>query len=1177
MFSEKLRISAKLHADQFVSFCVNPLICLFLLAFSTLSLAWPPSEANKARWKLLIEQGDTEDLKAYITTLRERGENDIRLWVNMSFDSKNKSSEEEPALSHSPHIITSSGRRIWTTSARGLDINMIQDDRACSVYGAPYGLTSLHIAAQRGHLEMTSFLLEQGAAVDGNNAFTETPLAIAARTGQLPLVNLLLEHHASVQPGLLGPLYEAAGTGNIDIVNALLAAGADPDGEEHTGRPVFHAARYGHLPVVLRMVEAGAHVNLQNYLQETPLHTAAEHGQSEIVSYLLEAGANVEGINPDATPLTEHEQLERGRVRGHFYDDAEDDGKRYGAGSPLNRAAGNKHIETVKLLMKHGADVSHVQPDARATLQQIYPEAGGVKESFQQCIQPECWSTFASKFQNLIDSHSLLGFSFISQTPIINRAILSITLDIPDAVTVKTPSQSKVTRIESFLTSEDFIKVHDQSAQQKANKLTILLTDDKGKRRAYPVAQNSNDWQSLMDSSIILGAKVDNVAFYPFAHHELLAHEYESAFQQHLPATGTAKTIGKILSSEVLKGYAGDAKVPTDSVYIEPDFRADIDDNIDRDIFLFMKWHRPELARLMLAALHDHPELYDRAKSKGVDLFCLGCGSGQDVMACHNTLKKQGIVSRSKGIEILQPLHWNAITHSRKELKTKFERMTCGFIRGDAEKPGKIIRANKDSNGLTIVIAEDFLVQQVLPGTYSSLKVLQELIQPDLADMMIISGVHPPLVSERIATMAGWKTQQVDLYHSGEVTGYWQRPKVGSSSKYYVPAFILTRENKETERDRIFKRSWLRLASPVKAYDKKQMPSLLDLSMAGLTERWLKDIRITQWGQRVTSIDLSYSYLDDNNLDRIVNLLLGYPSLTHVTASGYESWYTPLMDKLEAAGRVKLMLRKDNLYKHELPSLNPDTAMLLNHYGTVPMQLRYNPLEGRPVQPTVKRPAWTSDIDSGYLSQNLLSVYHPALIQLLQTLNTQLHETPADGLCFFHAAAMQLQLGEGDLRSILHNHVLLNQDSIIENFPQYAGEQFQALLSELIQGSWGDAGQAQLIAWIFNRRVILIYFHSQTGEVKILILNPDGHVDEPDTLAEVSSEDVILVHNGVGHWLSAGTSSGDIDLEQHNTALLGQPMINKPPREEKPQTLYSPEIFPQLIALLITAWQTKFK
>ena len=1158
--------------DPFLLLRVNTLICLLLLAFPTLSLAWPPSESSKARWKMLVEQGNTDDLKAYITALRERGENDISLWVNMNFDSGD---DKEPVLSHSPHIITSSGRRVWISTIKGLGIKMVQDNRGCTVYGALYGRTSLHIAVQRGHQEMASFLLEQGAAVDGNCAFTETPLAIAARIAQLPLVNLLLEHHASVQPGMLGPLYEAAGTGNIDIVNALLAAGADPDGEEFTGRPVFHAARYGHLPVVQRMVEAGAHVNLQNYLQETALHTAAEHGHCAITAYLLAAGAQIEGLNPDATPLSQDEQFQRAGVRRLFYDDAKDDGKRYGAGSPLNRAAGNKHLEVVRQLMKHGADISHVQPDARATLQQIYPETGGIKENFGQCVQPECWPSFALRFQRLIDSHSLLRYILISDTPVSNRAILSTTLDIPDTVIVKTPSNSRLTRIESFLTSTDFIKVHDYNIRQKNAKLAILLSDDEDKRIAYLVVKNSKDWLALMEDAHVLGAKVDSVAFYPFAHRELWSHEYESSFQQHLPATGTTRSIGKVISSKALKGYA--RKVPADSVYIEPDFRTHIDDTVDRDVFLFMRWHRAELARLMLAALQDHPELYARAKSKGIDLFCLGCGSGQDVMACHNTLKQHGIISRSKGIEILQPLHWNAIDRSRNELKTKFEKMTCGFIRGDAEKPGKIIRANKDSEGLTLVVAEDFLVQRVLPGTYSSLKVLQELIQPGVADMVIIGGVHPSLVSERIATLAGWKTQQVNLYHSREVTGYWQRPKIGSTSQHYVPAFVLTREDKETERERLFKRSWLRLASPLGAYDKTITPTLLDLSMTGLTERWLKEIRMTQWGQKITSIDLSYSHLDDSLLDRIVNLLLAYPSLTHVTASGYESWYTSLMDKLEAVGRLKLVQRKDNQYKHEIPSLDPDTAKRLCHYQATPIELRYNPLENSPELPLVNCPAWTSDIDSGYLSQNFLPVYHSALNQLLLTLNTQLHQTPGDGLCFFHAAAMQLQLGEGELRSILHNHILLNQASIVENFPQYAGEQFQALLSELVNGAWGDAGQAQLIAWIFNRRVILIYFHNQTGGIKIQVLNPDGQVDEPDTLAGVSGKDVILVHNGVGHWLAAGTASGDIDLQQHNTALLGQPMINKPPREENPQALYTPEIFPRLIALLISAWQTKLR
>lgn len=1179
MFPDYHFISVK-HIAKKTSTFFSCLYAYFILALlSSLAFGWPPSEANKARWKSLVTQGDTEGLKAYITTLRERGEEDISQWINMTFDSKSKNSGKEPEVSHSPHIITSSGRRLWITTSGSLSVNMIQDNKGCSIYGAPYGQTSLHIAVQQGHLEMVAFLLEAGAAVDGNNLFTETPLTIAARTNNPELLELLLQHQASVEPSVLGPLYEAAGTGNLDLVNNLLTSGANPNGEEQTGRPLFHAARYGHLSVARRLIDAGAQINLQNYMQESPLHTATEHGQIEMVSYLLAAGANIEGINPEAETLNQQEVRARGVIRGHFYDDIEDDDKRYSCGSPLNRAAGNKHFDIVKLLIRKGADVGLVQPDCRAALQQVKPENGGIKANFHQYISLNSWDTFTPRFQKLIDSHSLSGYSFVSMNPLLNRAVIATRLNIPDTVTIKNPSKSAVTKIESFLTSEDFIAIHDRSARQKGNKLTIILSDDKGKRIAYPVVTHHNDWLSLMKESAILGARVDDIAFYPYAHHELQTHDYESEFQRHLPAHGTMKTIGKATKSEALKGYSSDASVPVDSVYIEPDSRRKelTSDNIDRDIFLFMQWHRPVLARLMSAALQDHPELYQKANDKGVDLFCLGCGSGQDVMACHKALKDQGIISRSKGIEQLQPLHWNAIVRGRQELETQYERMTCGFIKGDATKPADIIHANKMPDGLTIIIAEDFLVQQVLPGTYSSLKVLQELIQPGIADMVIIGGVHPSLVSERIAEMAGWKAQQVELYHSGETAGYWQRPKVGNNTPYSGPAFALTRESEDIERDRIFKRSWLRLASPVKAYDKSMMPSLLDLSMLGTTETWLEKIRILQWGQNVTSIDLSYSHLDNNKLNRIVNLLLGYPSLTHVTASGYESWYESLMSKLEATGRVKLMLRKDNQYKHELPTLNPDTAMRLGHYKTVPMDLLYTPLKDGAEFPTPKSSAWMSDIDSGYLSQNLISAYQTALSQLLLSLNIQLQETPADGLCFFHAASMQLNLGEGELRSILHNHVLLNQASIVEHFPQYAGEQFQTLLSELLHGSWGDAGHAQLVSWVFNRRVILIYFHSQTGKVKILTLNPGGQVNESDALSDIVDSDIILVHNGAGHWLAAGIAPENLNLSQHNGVFLVGATNPDTPEQQISEKLYSPNIFPQLIALLMTTWVSKFK
>ena len=334
----------------------------------------------------------------------------------------------------------------------------------------------------------------------------------------------------------------------------------------------------------------------------------------------------------------------------------------------------------------------------------------------------------------------------------------------------------------------------------------------------------------------------------------------------------------------------------------------------------------------------------------------------------------------------------------------------------------------------------------------------------------------------------------------------------------------------------------------------------------------------------ITQVDLSYTYLDKHQLDQTINLLLGFPKLVHVMVSGFEPWYESFLQAVKSIGRFKLVLRKDNQYRHELPTLDPSTAKLLGQYKTMPNERVYAPpLPDQIQSPPKSTPAWTEDIDSGYLSPELLPTYQKQLLDMLLGHNIQLQETTPDGLCFFHAMALQLHIHESELRAALYNHLAANQQEIQTNFPQFAGEQFTQLMAELLQGAWGDAGQAQLAAWVFNRRMILLYFHSQTGAVLVQVLNPDGSVQQSDSLPDdFTTNEIVLIHNGQGHWLAAGGSSVETDLQQNNMALLH---IQNPiaPPESWMQNLslaelrYTAGLFPQLIALLLTAWQMKFK
>lgn len=84
--------------------------------------------------------------------------------------------------------------------------------------------------------------------------------------------------------------------GNVNVVNALLMAGADGDLNKVTkaGTPLVCAASGGHQDAALALIWAGADVNMVNSMGSTALMHAAHNGDAEMVNALLLNGADTQ-------------------------------------------------------------------------------------------------------------------------------------------------------------------------------------------------------------------------------------------------------------------------------------------------------------------------------------------------------------------------------------------------------------------------------------------------------------------------------------------------------------------------------------------------------------------------------------------------------------------------------------------------------------------------------------------------------------------------------------------------------------------------------------------------------------------------------------------------------------------------------------------------------------------
>ena len=126
-----------------------------------------------------------------------------------------------------------------------------------AIYGT-CGMSPLHVAAEKGYVQVAALLLQHGARVN-----TESFLNIR-------------------------PLHLAGGEGHLDMVKLLVRHGACVDAEAEAGCTVLHwAVCEGRLDVVRFLVEHGADPSLRNERGETALRAAAARGHLDVVRFLV--------------------------------------------------------------------------------------------------------------------------------------------------------------------------------------------------------------------------------------------------------------------------------------------------------------------------------------------------------------------------------------------------------------------------------------------------------------------------------------------------------------------------------------------------------------------------------------------------------------------------------------------------------------------------------------------------------------------------------------------------------------------------------------------------------------------------------------------------------------------------------------------------------------------------